>query len=132
MIRTVENRTGKTIYGTLQVAVLVLTLYTFKPDSPDMPDDLRTIGFLFLMALLSFPVSIAAAPLAFGLSFAIVAAFCLVAGLFTDIKNLSPFPASAFIFLAWLGMFYAGYLQWFWFPSWSNDKRLRTEGKSAL
>lgn len=132
MIRTVENRIGKTIYGTLQVAVLVLTLYTFKPDSPDMPDDLRTIGFLFLMALLSFPVSIVAAPLAFGLSFAIVGAFCLVAGLFTDIKNLSPFPANAFIFLAWLGMFCAGYLQWFWFPRWSNDKRLRKNAESDV
>jgi hypothetical protein len=124
MIKTVENRIGKIIYGTLQVAVLVLTLYTFKPDSPDMRDDLRTIGFLLLMALLSFPVSIVAAPLAFGLSFAIVGAFCLVAGLFTDIKNLSPFPANALIFLAWLGMFYGGYLQWFWFPRRSNDKRL--------
>ncbi|HEX8288566.1 MAG TPA: hypothetical protein VF556_11245, partial [Pyrinomonadaceae bacterium] len=70
MVKTVENRIGKIIYGVLQVTVLVLTLYTFKPDSPDMPDDLRTIGLLCLMGLLSFPVSILSAPLAFGLSFA--------------------------------------------------------------
>ena len=131
MIRTVEKRIGKTIYGTLQVAVLVLTLYTFKPDSPDMPDDLRTIAFLVLMGLLSFPISIIAAPLAFGLSFIIVGAFCLVAGQFTDIRNLSTFPEIAFIFLAWLGMFYAGYLQWFWFGRWS-DRRLRANGKTAV
>ena len=132
MIRTVENRNGKIIYGVLQVAVLVLTLYTFKPDSSGMPDDLRTIGFFFLMSLLSFPVSIVAAPLAFALSFAVVAAFCLVAGLFTDIKNLSPFPAFTFVFLAWLGVFYAGYLQWFWFPRWSNDRRLKTAEKFTV
>ncbi len=131
MIRTVENRTGKIIYGTLQVAVLVLALYTFKSDSPDIPDDLRTIGFFFLMSLLSFPVSIIAAPLAFALSFAVVAMLCLVIGSFTDIKNLSPFPASIFVFLAWLGVFYAGYLQWFWFPRWS-DKHLGIKRKSHI
>ncbi|MGI8882817.1 MAG: hypothetical protein ACR2IA_01055 [Pyrinomonadaceae bacterium] len=124
MIRTVENRIGKTIYGTLQVSVLVLTLYTFKPDSPNMPDDLRTIGMLLLMGLLSFPISIIAAPLAFGLSFAIVGTFYLLVGQFTDIRNLSPYLSSAFIFLAWLGMCICGYLQWFGFPR-RSDKRLR-------
>lgn len=131
MIGTIENRAGKIIYGTFQVAVLIIAIYTFKPDSPDMRDDLKTIGLLFLMALLSFPVSIPAAPLAFGLSFVIVGAFCLVAGQFTDVKNLSPFPATTFVILAWLGMFYAGYLQWFWFPRWSGN-RLKTNGKSVV
>lgn len=121
MIKTVENRIGKTIYGMLQVSVLVLTLYSFKPESPDLPDDLRTIGFLFLMGLFSFPVSIIAAPLAFGLSFAVVGTFYFVAEPFTDVKNWSPFPQITIIFLSWLGIFYCGYLQWFWFTQWLNN-----------
>jgi hypothetical protein len=116
MIKTVENRIGKSIYGILQVGLLVLTLFTFKPDSPDMPDDFRTIGLLFLMGLLSFPISLIAAPVAFGLSFAIVGILSLLVGQFTDVRHFSPFPESAFIFLSWLGMFICGYRQWFGFP----------------
>ena len=115
MTKTVENRVGKSIYGMLQISVLVLTLFTFKPDSPDMPDDLRTIGMLFIMGLLSFPISILVAPLSLGLSFAIVGTFCLLIGQFTDVRNLSPFAESLFIFLFWLGMFIGGYWQWFSF-----------------
>lgn len=115
VIRSNENRIGKIIYGVLQVSVLVITLLTFKPDSPHLHDDLTTIYLLFLMVLFSFPFSIVAAPISFGLSFLIVGGFSLIAGQFTDIKNLSSFPATAFIILSWLGIFYAGYFQWFRF-----------------
>ncbi len=123
MIRTMKNRIGKIIYGILQVALLVLALYTFKPESGDSGDGLVTMGLFLLMALLSFPVSIVSALLSIYLSVAIVAILYFLVGRFIDVSGLSPLAESAGIFLAWLGIFYSGYLQWFWFPQWS-DKRL--------
>lgn len=118
-----ENRIGKIIYGILQVALLVLAVYTFKPESGDSGDDLVTMGLFLLMALLSFPISIIAAPLSVYLSVAVVAILYFLIGRFMDVSGLSHLAESAGIFLAWLGIFYCGYLQWFWFPKWS-DKRL--------
>jgi hypothetical protein len=63
-----------------------------------MRDDLTTSGLLFLMGLLSFPISLIAAPVSLGLSFAIVGAIYLLFGQFTDVRQLSPFLESAFIF----------------------------------
>ena len=126
MIKTVENRIGKSIYGMLQIGLLVLTLLTFKPDSGDMRDDLTTSGLLFLMGLLSFPISLIAAPLAFGSSFAIVGILYWLVGQFTDVRNLSSFPEIAFVFLFWLGMFICGYWQWFAFPIWSINRKSKS------
>jgi hypothetical protein len=121
MINTVENRIGKSVYGILQFSVLVLTFFTFQPNSPDMRDDIMTVAMICLMGLLSFPVSIIAAPLAFGLSFAIVGAFFFTLRQFTDVENISPFPEIAFIFLSWLGIFISGYWQWFGLVKWSRE-----------
>jgi hypothetical protein len=123
MIVTMENRVGKIIYGILQIALLVLAVYTLKLESGDMGDDWVTIGLFLLMALLSFPISIVAAPLSIYLSVASVAVIYFLVGRFIDVSGLSSLAESAVIFLAWLGIFYCGYLQWFWFPRWS-DKRL--------
>jgi hypothetical protein len=105
MIGIVENRIGKIIYGVLSSYWLVLTLYTFKPDGPDMPDDLRTIGFFFLMSLLSFPVSIVAAAACLRAEFRSCRNVCFIAGMFTDIKNLSRFQLSHLF--SWLGSEYS-------------------------
>ena len=129
MIGTVENRLGKIIYGVLQVALLVIAVYTFKPSSPDMGDDWTTIGLILLMGLLSFPIGIIAVPLAFYLTCAIFGILYILVGRFIEIGNLSPIIETAFIFLIWLGIFTCGYLQWFWFPRWS-DKRLGINRKS--
>jgi hypothetical protein len=58
------ERIFKSIYGVAQVGILVLTLYTFKPNSGDMRDDLQTIGLMILGCLLALPSSILSAPLA--------------------------------------------------------------------
>ncbi len=122
VFRSNENRIGKIIYGALQVSVLVITILTFKPDSPHLHDDLTTLGLLFLMVLMSLPISFVAAPISFGLSFIIVGGFSFIVGQFTNIRNLSSFPATAFIILSWLGIFYAGYWQWFRFPYWMKRR----------
>jgi len=112
----------KTIYIMLQIAIFILTLFTFKPNSGDMRDDLISIGMLCLMGLMSFPISIVAAPLALGLSFVIVETFSILIGQYMDIQDLSFYFSNAFIFLSWLGMFICGYWQWFVFSGRSNKQ----------
>lgn len=110
------ERIFKSIYGMVQVGILVLTLYTFKPESGDLRDDLRTIGLMILSCLLALPSSILSAPLALFLGITAAFAFSITIKQFIDLERLSDLPETIFVFLFWLGIFIGGYWQWFGFP----------------
>ena len=106
---------AKVIWGALCVAVLVVTLYNFEPNT-DMGDRVM-VGMLAVMALLTIPSGL-------------VAWFCFMAALTlwsslagqvidccTETSVLPDASAWALLLFSWLVVFAAGYWQWFWlFP----------------